>query len=136
MKEIFADSQYWIAVADPLDQWHESAKNATRDMGEATFVTTDEVLVEFLNSFCGGGAYLREAAARFIYRLRQNPTVLVVEQSRFSFDGGLIVYDKRHDKGYSFVDCVSMNTMHKMCITKILTHDRHFVQEGFEILIS
>ena len=49
-----------------------------------------------------------------VYRLRREPSVEVLEQSRSSFDGGLILYDARHDKGYSLVDCISMNTMHRL----------------------
>jgi predicted nucleic acid-binding protein len=45
------------------------------------------------------------------------------------------MYDARHDKGYSLVDCISMITMRRMGIDKILTHDRHFAQEGCEVLI-
>ena len=34
------------------------------------------------------------------------------------------------DKGYSLVDCISMNTMDAYGITQILTSDHHFNQEG------
>ena len=104
-------------------------------LGLVKFVTTDEVLVEFLNAFSGRGRYFRETAVTFIYHLRQSPTVEIVKQSRESFDLGLLYYDSRHDKGYSLVDCISMNTMRRMAIQKVLTHDHHFAQEGFEVLI-
>ncbi len=41
----------------------------------------------------------------------------------------------RLDKGYSLTDCISMNVCRKLGIKEILTHDRHFEQEGFEILL-
>ncbi len=34
------------------------------------------------------------------------------------------------DKGYSLVDCISMNTMYDYGITQALTSNRHFEQEG------
>lgn len=59
MREIFADSFYWIALANPKDQWHQAATDFSRANQEATLVTTDEVLVEFLNYFAEAGGYTR-----------------------------------------------------------------------------
>ncbi len=38
------------------------------------------------------------------------------------------------DKGYSLTDCISMQTMKSFSITEVLTHDKHFAQEGFTVL--
>jgi hypothetical protein len=38
-------------------------------------------------------------------------------------------------KYYSLTDCISMNLMRGRGITEILTHDQHFTQEGFTILL-
>ena len=35
-----------------------------------------------------------------------------------------------------FADCVSMNTMSQLGIAEALTHDKHFVQEGFSVVFS
>lgn len=59
-----------------------------------------------------------------------------MEQSHQSFLGGLNLYEQRVDKGYSLTDCVSMNTMRKLGIREVLTHDRHFAQEGFVVLFD
>ena len=61
--------------------------------------------------------------------------VTVQPQSRVSFVAGLRLYERRFDKGYSLVDCVSMTTMHRLGITEVLTNDHHFVPEGFKILL-
>jgi len=58
----------------------------------------------------------------------------VIPQSRESFLAGLQLYRARPDKGYSFVDCISMQTMRKEGLTGVLTNDRHFEQEGFRAL--
>ncbi len=133
---IFADTQYWIASIDSNDQWYDQALSLAEELAGETLVTTDEVLVELLNAFSGKGAFLRQLACEFVYCLRRDPNVNVIPQSRQSFDLGLIVYSARNDKGYSIVDCISMNTMHELSVTKILTHDHHFAQEGFEVLID
>ena len=36
---------------------------------------------------------------------------------------------------YSLTDCISMETMRAEGIREILTHDNHFTQEGFTILL-
>jgi predicted nucleic acid-binding protein len=47
---------------------------------------------------------------------------------------GFDLYKQRSDKGYSLTDCISMAIMQQMGITDVLTHDKHFTQEGFHIL--
>ena len=63
------------------------------------------------------------------------PSILVRRQSHQTFDAGLALYKARPDKGYSLVDCISMETMRREGITEVLTHDAHFTQEGFTILL-
>lgn len=135
LRPVFADTQYWIALLDANDQWHAQAMAVSSQVTGSTVITTDEVLVELLNSFSGRGAYLRKVAVNAVFRLRRDPGVRVIEQSRATFDAGLIMYDGRHDKGYSLVDCISMNTMRSIGIQKVLTNDQHFAQEGFTVLV-
>jgi predicted nucleic acid-binding protein len=47
---------------------------------------------------------------------------------------GFDLYGQRSDKGYSLTDCISMAIMRQMGIADVLTHDKHFTQEGFHIL--
>jgi predicted nucleic acid-binding protein len=47
---------------------------------------------------------------------------------------GIELYASRLDKGYSLTDCISMMVMKQMGIYEILTHDKHFTQEGLTIL--
>src|SRR5205807_7244663 len=46
--EVFADSFYWIALANEHDQWHAPALAAGQTLGTARLVTTEAVLMEFL----------------------------------------------------------------------------------------
>ena len=62
------------------------------------------------------------------------PVIRVIPQSRESFLAGLQLYRARPDKGYSLVDCISMQTMRKEGLTEVLANDRHFEQEGFRAL--
>jgi uncharacterized protein len=66
----------------------------------------------------------------------KNPRMQVIQQTHESFLAGILLYENRIDKGYSLTDCISMNTMRQLSINEILTHDRHFTQEGFVILLD
>ena len=135
MKEVFADTLYWIAIAHPKDQWKAPALEAKRKLGDVIIVTTDEVLTEFVNAL-SKGADLRAAAVRIVRTILKNTNVKVVSQTRDGFLKGLERYENRPDKDYSLTDCISMNVLESVGIRKVLTNDHHFDQEGFTVLIS
>jgi predicted nucleic acid-binding protein len=135
MRRIFADTLYWVTLLHRKDQWRQAALQASRALAGCHLVTTDEVLSEVLAAFCEAGPILRQRAATLVRRLSQRPTVTIHPQSRGTFLTGLALYEARPDKGYSLTDCVSMETMRQEGITEILTHDHHFAQEGFTILL-
>ena len=135
MRQVFADTIYWGAVLHPQDQYRAQAIGARNALGEIRLTTTDEVLTELLDGLAQRGAHLREAAARAVRTILDDRRVTVHPQSRESFLAGLRLYEKRNDKGYSLVDCISMTTMRHHRISLVLTSDRHFIQEGFEIVI-
>jgi predicted nucleic acid-binding protein len=135
MKIIFADTFYWVAVALPNDPWAPAVDQVSAKLGAAQFVTTDEVLTEFLAHFSSRGPHLRNMAVHFVRELLDDEAVTVIPQSRESFLRGLDLYEARLDKGYSLVDCISMNTMRAEGISELFTNDRHFAQEGFQALV-
>lgn len=131
MSRLFADTFYWIALANKRDSAHRAVMDFTASLRPRTVVTSDEVLTEFL-AFCASDEMLRERAGREVTRLLNNPDIRVIPQSRNSFLNGLTLYNARPDKGYSLTDCISMQTMRSEGITEALTNDRHFEQEGFK----
>jgi predicted nucleic acid-binding protein len=130
---VFADTFYWIALANPRDAYHQRALEFSNTLGSSVIVTTDEVLTEFLD-FCGFDFQLRMEGALAVQYLLTEPQVRVIAQSRASFLAGLELYRSRPDKGYSLTDCISMQTMRRDSISDVLTNDRHFQQEGFQAL--
>jgi predicted nucleic acid-binding protein len=133
VRAVFADTFYWVALTNPDDTRYRDAVAFDEMLADATIFTTDEVLVEFM-TFFSADPWQRGRAAATVRRLLANPAIRVVEQSRDSFLGGLDLYQSRPDKGYSFTDCISMQTMRREGITEALTNDRHFEQEGFRAL--
>lgn len=49
---------------------------------------------------------------------------------------GFTLYQARLDKGYSLTDCISMQTKRQLGMIDVLTHDKHFAQEGFGVLLT
>ena len=134
MSRVFADSHYWIALASRADQDHAKAVGASQDLKAVLIVTTEEVLAEFVTSFCKGGKEWRRKVVSLVDALLRNRGVKVVHQSAKSFQDGLEFFRSRPDKEYSLPDCVSMVTMRSHEISEVLTSDRHFEQEGFRRL--
>ncbi len=135
MKKVFADTQYWIAIVKPGDSLAAAAKAARSLLSEVFIVTTDEVLTEFLSAL-SKGEHMRKQAALMVRAIMEDPNVKVIPQTRDSFLKGLTFYENRNDKKYSLTDCISMNAMKAESLVEVLTHDRHFEQEGFSILIK
>jgi predicted nucleic acid-binding protein len=132
--EVFADTFYWIALLNPADKWHQEAKTFSQTNPRVTLVTTDAVLIEFLNYFSEAGNRRRSAAAWWCEQAMAHANTKVLQQTREAFAGGLHLYKARPDKGYSLTDCISMIEMRKREIADVLTHDRHFAQEGFNLV--
>ena len=128
MSAIFADTFYWIALADFNDSAHQRALALTYERAESPIVTTDEVLVEYLTFFATTPEQTRRKALTNARRILDDPGVRVIPQSRSSFLSGLVLYGARPDKGFSLTDCISMQTMRREGLTEVLTNDRHFEQ--------
>lgn len=134
MKAIFADTFYWAALTSIDDSAHDRAMELSRSLAPDRIVTTDEVLSEYLAFFAAARPRVRAEAGKNVTDLLQSVSVLVFPQSRDSFLAGLELYRARPDKGYSLVDCISMQTMRRERLAEVLTNDRHFEQEGFRPL--
>ena len=130
MIPVFADTFYWVALLNPEDSAHDAVVTYSRRRGAGVVITTDEVLTELLTS-CAANPYLRSRAASNVRNLLAHPHMRVMAQGRAGFLDGLELYESRQDKGYSLVDCISMQVMRKEGLIEVLTGDRHFEQEGF-----
>ncbi|MBW3623408.1 MAG: PIN domain-containing protein [Armatimonadetes bacterium] len=137
MNEVFLDANGLIGWTNPRDQWHRAAVEARRLLSSGTrIVTTYEVLTEYLSHYAAFGPYLREQSSRMVRSVFVNPQFRIIEDpARVAFFLGLDLYERRRDKQYSLVDCISMAVMRREGITHVLTNDHHFEQEGFTLLI-
>ncbi|MFE1747865.1 type II toxin-antitoxin system VapC family toxin [Coleofasciculus sp. H7-2] len=134
MKMVFADTFYWISLINPRDGWHKQVLEVTKSLTRTPIVTTDQVLVEVLAFYSKSGTRMRQRIVQLVRNIMNNSNVQIVEQTHESFLSGLDLYESRIDKGYSLTDGISMITMRELGIAEVLTHDKHFTQEGFTIL--
>ena len=105
------------------------------EQASTVLVTTDTVLIELLSLFSGRGQSWREGVAAFVGGVLTSAAVIVEPQSRDRVRAALDLYAGRLDKEWSGVDCLSMVVMSERGINDVLTHDHHFEQAGFALLL-
>ena len=135
MKALFADAFYWVALLNPQDQWHQTARDAAEEYASSRLVTTEAVLMEVLNFFAAFRTEMREAAAKTAQDILDDDRIAVVPSLHRTFMDGLELYEARTDKNDSMVDCMSMQVMRDQDLRDVLTHDQHFEQGGFPPLL-
>jgi predicted nucleic acid-binding protein len=135
MSELFVDTLHLVALVNPKDQWHRKSVEVETAARNNNLVTTEDILTEFLNFYAEHGEFMRRKVSTFVREILLDVRVRIVPRSETTFLEALELYESRLDKGYSLTDCVSMNVCRVFGITEILTHDQHFEQEGFTVLL-
>jgi uncharacterized protein len=128
VREVFADSFYWIALLNPADAFHDAASHAPVS---GRIVTSLAVQLEVLDAFSAYPA-LRPAAIRFWQRTTQDPQVTVIPLTAEVLQDAIDLFKARGDKSWSFTDCISFEIMRRRKITLALSADHHFRQAGFQ----
>lgn len=135
MRNVFADTGYWIALLNPRDELHTRAKEVSISLSPLAIITSEMVLTELLNSFAARGIHLRQAASALIEQLYNDPNTTVIPQTSIQFKAALSLYSQREDKAWSHTDCSSFYIMQQTGITEALAYDKHFEQAGFKALL-
>jgi predicted nucleic acid-binding protein len=136
MRRVFADTVYWVALLYRRDRYRPVVERISASLAETRIVTTEEVLAETLTIFTRPPRHRqRREIVDGVHDILGDPQIHVLPQSHESFLAGLALYARRLDQEYSFVDCVSMETMRAERLTEVLTDDEHFEFEGFVRLL-
>lgn len=98
MRRVFADTNYWIALLNKNDQYHQAAVALDTKLRDVEIVASDMVLAEVLNSFAGWGPFMRRLAANYVSELLNSKGYYIVEQSRDRFISALKAYSRYLDK--------------------------------------
>jgi len=131
LKRCFADTGYWIALANSRDQHHKTATEASERLGSFLVVTSEFVILELLNYFSGKGGLLRAAASQLVDALRSDPNTQIVPATSSLFEEAYNRWKERKDKKWSLVDCSSFIIMGRQGLDTALTFDKHYKQQGF-----
>lgn len=135
MTLVFADTQFFIGIINPNDQWHLKALRAEASLTDPNYVTTESVLTEVLTFFCEYGPEARSKAVAAVELILRDANTEVLSVTPKMFRDGLQLYKDRPDKRYSLTDCISMNVCRSRGISDVLSHDHHFSQEGLTVLM-
>lgn len=133
MRQVFADTSFFVAFLSEDDEHHDEAVEGIRSF-DGQIVTTVWVLVEL-------GNYLSKAKTRsrfvsFVRDLRTDRRVLILPADSKAFESALEMYEARSDKEWSVIDCVSFLVMSERRLNQAWTTDHHFEQAGFVALLK
>jgi uncharacterized protein len=129
VKELFADTFYWIALLNPYDGFHGAVMNFSID---DRLVTSLSVQIEVLDAL-SGSTYLRKLGVHFWEGCLNDSKITVVPLDTTLTERAMDLYKSRSDKMWSYTDCTSFVIMQQRNISMALTADQHFRQAGFEI---
>ncbi len=101
MNRLFCDTLYFIALVNPKDQWHQPAIRIEPLVETVDLITTEEVLIEFLNFYSEFGSRMRFEVSTYVRQLLLNPKFNIVGRGEISFLDALELYESLLDKGYS-----------------------------------
>ena len=132
MKQIFADTFYFLALMSDTDEAHAQASDFAAGLG-TRLVTTAWVLTELADGLAQTGH--RESFAGILNDLESDPGVDVLPPDDALWRRGIALYNARSDKGWSLTDCISFVVMKDYDIAEALTGDHHFQQAGFLALL-
>lgn len=100
-----------------------------------SYLTTSYILAEFVPLAQVRGLP-RAKSLEFTQKILADPTVEIVWVGEEMHTKGVDFLLSRQDKTYSLCDAISFLLMRQYGLTKALTTDRHFEQEGFVRLLK
>jgi predicted nucleic acid-binding protein len=131
----FADTSFWIGLSSKRDQHHQAAvachQFVTRT--ESTIVTTEAILLEWLNAM--SDVSTRRVAAESYLRVRADARIEVVPIQAELLGSAIQLYRGRPDKSWSLTDCLSFVVMERRGLIEALTTDHDFEQAGLKAVM-
>lgn len=135
MREVFADTGYWIAITINTDALHEVAVALSSRLRHHRIVTTEAVLIEVLDHASKLGPYWRRLTANLVQNTMQDSLSEVLPQTSNLLIDAVSFYAARLDQRWSLIDCANFLVMEERGITEALAYDRDFEQAGFTALL-
>lgn len=123
-----------MALFNTTDEFHIQAKelkNLTTYPNK--IITTETILLEIGNALSKRN--LRQRCSSFIKGFYATENVKVVPLTTSLIKKGLELFERRSDKEWGLVDCISFVVMGKYGIKEALAADDHCIQAGFKALL-
>lgn len=129
---IFVDTSAIYALLDATDQFHPRARTAWIEWMDSSliFVYSNYVLLESLTLI--QRRLGMEAARRFIVELTPAFHLHWIQRDVHAAALGAFLAARRRD--VSLVDYTSFELMRQLGLRMAFTFDRHFAEQGFEVL--
>lgn len=126
---IFVDTSFWIALVARRDNFHATAQELLRSIGDANLLTTNHVRGEtwtYVNR-----RYGHQLAVNFLNRLEKGSRI-TIEFVQPAAEDYALRWLRRHDeRAYSFVDATSFAVMRALKIREALAFGGDFAAAGF-----
>jgi predicted nucleic acid-binding protein len=132
MRVVFADTYYYLALANGRDAAHERALTFSRTY-HGRVLTTPWVLTEVADALASPDQ--RHLFVAMLADFKKDPHTSIVAPSWDLFRAGCDLYSQRQDKGWSLTDCISFVAMEQEEVSEALTADHHFEQAGFTAIL-
>jgi predicted nucleic acid-binding protein len=132
MTTAFADSYYYLALANERDEGHTKTLRFG-DSFRGQIITTEWILAEVGDALVQ--SCMRPAFLQVLHSAQNDATTTIIEANHDLFMRGVELFAERADKDWSLTDCISFVVMEMQGIREALTADRHFQQAGFTALL-
>jgi predicted nucleic acid-binding protein len=129
---IGVDTGFFLALCQPRDGLHTRAHAWAKALAEPLLVT-EYVLWETVNAL--SQPVDRPKAHALVGLVRAAAGYEMVPASTDLFTKGLHLHEQRPDKEWSLTDCISFIVLSERGISRVLAHDHHYEQAGFEALL-
>ena len=132
IENVFIDTSAFYALMDRSDSYHQTAKKLWTFLldEEICFKTTNYIIIETLALLQNRLGF--EAAHLYSSDILELVDILWVNEPRHNL--AIELWLSLGRKKLSLVDCVSFITMRHYRLENVFGFDRHFDQQGFNIL--
>jgi predicted nucleic acid-binding protein len=136
MKQVFVDTNGWLALNSKRDQFHKIAQDTNKELLKSGYfyITTNFVLDETYTGLIRKVGHF--AAVDFGEKIRDSRIISIIHISKEIEDEAWQIFKKYSDKQFSFTDCTSFVTMNNFNLSEAFTNDHHFEQMGFRIFLK
>lgn len=134
MKKLFIDTGAWIALNNKKDKHHIAAITANKHFLDSGYfyVTSDYIMDETYTLLRYDIGHERTVEfGRKIKSLEKSGKIKIIHIEEDMKEKAWEVFEKYHDKDFSFTDCTSFIVMKKLNTKEVFSFDKHFEQYGF-----